>query len=154
MAKNFSLLDDEKFCIFVTKDKREAIILTMSYIEYLQVLTAKAVWNFLFLIVIFKLFRGVNVYLKPLLWSTQHKNKLELNAEIIARTKDIQNEWNFHLFIQEGLLWLEVFLNNNINLQNTRTLRSSNHIHLIWASLSETRIFCNVWWKAPLFSLS
>ena len=67
MAKNFSLLDDEKFYIFVTKDKREAIILTMSYIEYLQVLTAKAVWNFLFLIVIFKLFRGVNVYLKPLL---------------------------------------------------------------------------------------
>ena len=58
MAKNFSLLDDEKFYIFVTKDKREAIILTMSYIEYLQVLTAKAVWNFLFLIVIFKLFRG------------------------------------------------------------------------------------------------
>ena len=56
MAKNSKLQADEKFCIFVTKDKRHAIILTMSYIEYLQVLTAKAVWNFLFLIVIFKLF--------------------------------------------------------------------------------------------------
>ena len=56
MGKNFNLQDVEKFCIFVTKGKRQAIILTMSYIEYLQVLTAKAVRNFLFLIVIFKLF--------------------------------------------------------------------------------------------------
>ena len=57
MAKNFTLQDDEKFCIFVTKDKRQAIILTMSYIiEYLLIVTAKLVWNFLFLIVIFKLF--------------------------------------------------------------------------------------------------
>ena len=55
MAKNFNLQDNEKYCIFVTKDKRQAIILTMSYIEYLQVLTAKVVWNFLFLIVIFQL---------------------------------------------------------------------------------------------------
>ena len=51
MAKNFNLQDAEKSCIFVTKDKKQAIILTMSYIEYLQVLTAKAVWNFLFLII-------------------------------------------------------------------------------------------------------
>ena len=43
MGKNFNLQDAEKCCIFVTKDKRQAIILTMSYIEYLQVLTAKAV---------------------------------------------------------------------------------------------------------------
>ena len=57
MAKNFNLQDAKKFCIFVTKDKRQAITLTMTYIEYLQVLTAKAVWNFLSLIVvIFKLF--------------------------------------------------------------------------------------------------
>ena len=55
MAKNFTLQDDENFCIFGTKDRRQTIILT-SYIEYLQVLTAKAVWNFLSLIVIFKLF--------------------------------------------------------------------------------------------------
>ena len=55
MTKNFTLQHDEKFCIFVTKDKKQAIILTMSYIE-LQVLTAKVVWNFLSLIVIFKLF--------------------------------------------------------------------------------------------------
>ena len=51
-----NIQDDEKFCIFVTKDKRRAIILTMSYIEDLQVLTTKAPWNFLSLIVIFKLF--------------------------------------------------------------------------------------------------
>ena len=44
----------KNFVFFLAKDKRQAIILTMSYIEYLQVLTAKAVWNFLFLIVIFK----------------------------------------------------------------------------------------------------
>ena len=57
MAKKFNLQDNEKFCIFVTKDKRQAIILTMSYIiEYLLIVTAKLVWNFLFLIVIFKLF--------------------------------------------------------------------------------------------------
>ena len=42
MAKNFNLQDDEKFCIFVTKGKRQAIILTISYIECLQILTAKA----------------------------------------------------------------------------------------------------------------
>ena len=53
MAKKFNLQGNEKFCIFVTKDKRQAI---MSYIECLRVLTANAVWNFLFLIVIFKLF--------------------------------------------------------------------------------------------------
>ena len=41
--------------IFVTKDKRQAIILTTLYLNYLQVLIAKAVWNFLFWIVIFKL---------------------------------------------------------------------------------------------------
>ena len=29
MPKNFNLQDDEKFCIFVTKDNRQAIILTM-----------------------------------------------------------------------------------------------------------------------------
>ena len=71
MAKNFTLQDNEKFCIFVNKDKRQAIILTMSYIEYLQVLTAKAVWNFLFLIV--KMIKGTelmtprrfNIYIKP-----------------------------------------------------------------------------------------
>ena len=55
MSKNFNLHDTEKFCIFLTKDKGQAIILTMSYIEYLQVLTAKAVWNSIFLIIIFKL---------------------------------------------------------------------------------------------------
>ena len=49
-----------------------------------------------------------NIYIKPLSWNTQHKNKLELNAEIIARTKGIQDKWNFHLFVQEGLLWLKV----------------------------------------------
>ena len=53
LAKKFNYQDNEKFCIFVTKDKRQAIISTMSYIEYLQVLTANAVWKFLFLIVIF-----------------------------------------------------------------------------------------------------
>ena len=55
MTQNFTLQDDENCYIFVTKDKRQTIILTMSYIENLQVLTAKAVWNFLSLIVIFKL---------------------------------------------------------------------------------------------------
>ena len=56
MAKKFNLQDNEKFCIFVTKDKRQAIILTISCVQYLQVLITKAVWNFLFLIVIFELF--------------------------------------------------------------------------------------------------
>ena len=60
MAKNFTLQDDEKFCIFVTKDKRQAIILTMSYIKYFQVAT-KMVWNFLFLIVIFELFQDIGL---------------------------------------------------------------------------------------------
>ena len=57
----------------------------------------------------------------------QHKNKLELNAEIIAQTKD-KDVWNFHLFVQEGLVCLKVLLNSSLNLQNTRTSRLSNHI--------------------------
>ena len=32
ITKNFTLPGDEKFCIFVTKEKRQTIILTMSYI--------------------------------------------------------------------------------------------------------------------------
>ena len=48
MAKNCNLHDDEK-CIFVTKDKRQAIILTMSYIEYLQVFDSKSDLEFLIL---------------------------------------------------------------------------------------------------------
>ena len=42
--------------------------------------------------------RRFNIYIKRLSWNTQQKNKLELNAEIIARIKDIQDVWNFHLF--------------------------------------------------------
>ena len=56
MAKNVTLQDYKKFCIFVTEDKRQTIIFTMSYIKYLQVFKAKAVWDFLSFIVIFKLF--------------------------------------------------------------------------------------------------
>ena len=100
IAKNFTLQDDENLCIFVTKDKRQTIILTMSYIE--QVLEAKGVWNFLSLIVIFKLFQRLkNMGLmtpRKFHWNTQYSNKLELNVEIIARTQDIQDAWNFHLF--------------------------------------------------------
>ena len=35
MAKNFNLQDDEKFCIFATKDKGQALnsVLTMSYLN-------------------------------------------------------------------------------------------------------------------------
>ena len=49
MAKNLNLPDDEKCCIFVTKDKREAIILTMFCIEYLQVFDSKSDLEFLIL---------------------------------------------------------------------------------------------------------
>ena len=35
--------------------------------------------------------RRFNIYLKPLSRNTQHKNKSELNAVIIAQTKDIQD---------------------------------------------------------------
>ena len=34
MARNFNPQDNEKFFVFVTKDKRQAVILTMSDIEY------------------------------------------------------------------------------------------------------------------------
>ena len=39
--------DEKKNCIFVTKDKRQTFILTMSYIEYLQVLNSKSGLEFL-----------------------------------------------------------------------------------------------------------
>ena len=50
----------------------------MSYIEYLQVLTAKVVWNFLFLTVIFKVIKDIglmtpkrfNIYMKPIFRET------------------------------------------------------------------------------------
>ena len=35
--------------------------------------------------------RRFNIYLRPLSWNTQHENKLELNEEIIAQTKDVQD---------------------------------------------------------------
>ena len=40
---------DEKFRIFVTKDKRQAIILRVCYIEYLQVFDSKRDLEFLIL---------------------------------------------------------------------------------------------------------
>ena len=39
-----------------------------------------------------------SIYIKPFSWNTQHKNKLELKAEIMAWTKDIQDVCIFHLF--------------------------------------------------------
>ena len=42
--------------------------------------------------------RRFNIYIKPFTLNTQHKNKLELNAEIIARTKAIQDVRNLDLF--------------------------------------------------------
>ena len=54
--------------------------------------------------------RRFNIYIKPLSWNTQHKSKLELSAEIIARTKDIQHSTCIKFsFVQDGLLWLKVF---------------------------------------------
>ena len=50
--------------------------------------------------------RRFNIYIRPLSWNTR-KNKLELNAEIIARNKDISRCMKFS-FVQEGLLWLKV----------------------------------------------
>ena len=55
--------------------------------------------------------RRFNIYLKPLSWNTQHNNKLELNTETIAQTEEIQDVWNCHLFVQEGLVWPKVLLN-------------------------------------------
>ena len=46
----------KNFAFSLTKDKRQNIILTMSYFYDLQVLIATASWKFLFLIVIFKPF--------------------------------------------------------------------------------------------------
>ena len=51
MTKNFNLQEDEKLCIFVTKDKKASYYFDNDF-EYLQVLVTKAVLNFLFLIVI------------------------------------------------------------------------------------------------------
>ena len=62
-------------------------------------MTAKAIWNFFIFKGIGKVIKGIglmtprrfNIYIKRLSLNTQHKNKLELSAEIIARTKDIQD---------------------------------------------------------------
>ena len=48
-GEKFQSSDDEKFCIFVTKAKRQAIILTMSYIDYLQFFDSKSDLEFLVL---------------------------------------------------------------------------------------------------------
>ena len=139
MAKNFNLQDNEKYCIFVTKDKRQAIILTMSYIEYLQVLTAKVVWNFLFLIVIFQLSilkmikgeglmtpRRLNIYIKHFSWNTKPKNKLETQRLSL----ELKTFKMYEIFIcsERSFMAKSTFLNSNITLQNTRSLSLSNHI--------------------------
>ena len=138
-GKKFQSPDDEKFCIFVTKDKRQAIILTMSYIEYLQVLTAKVVWNFLFLIVIFQLSilkmikgeglmtpRRLNIYIKHFSWNTKPKNKLE-TQRLSLELKTFKMSEIFICF-ERSFMTKSTFLNSNINLQNTRNLSLSNHI--------------------------
>ena len=62
MAKNFYLQDDENFCTFVIKDKRQAIILTMSYIEYLHVFDSKSDLEFgIIVIIIFKNNKGGSI---------------------------------------------------------------------------------------------
>ena len=71
--------------------------------------------------------RRFNIYIKPLSWTTQRKNKLELNAEIIARIKDIQDISNFHSF-RKVFYAKSTFLHSNINLQNTQDISLSNHI--------------------------
>ena len=42
--------------------------------------------------------RRFNIYIKLFSWNIQYKDKLELNAEIIDQTKDIQDVRNFNLF--------------------------------------------------------
>ena len=65
MAKNFNLQNNEKSCIFVTKDKRQAIILTMCYIEYLQVFDSKSDLEFHILdcniLIILKIIRDIDL---------------------------------------------------------------------------------------------
>ena len=49
MVKKTNLQNYEKFCIFVTIDKRQAIISTMSYIGYLHAFDSKSDSGFLIL---------------------------------------------------------------------------------------------------------
>ena len=83
--------------------------------------------------------RRFNIYIKPLWWNTQHKDKLELHADIIARTKDIQDVWNFHL-LREVFKAKSTFLHSNVNLQNARNLNFSNHIPEMNFSIWDTYI--------------
>ena len=82
-----------------------------------------------------------NIYVKPLSWNTQRKNKLELNEEIIARTKDIdQDVWNFFICSGRSFMAKTTFLQGNINLQNTPNLSLSNHIPEMSYSIRDTYI--------------
>ena len=144
MAKNFNLQVNEKFCIFVNKDKRQAFILTMSYIEYLQVLTAKAVSNFLFLIV--EMIKGTelmtprrfNIYIKPFSWNTQHKSKLE--TQRLSLELKTFNMYEIFICLERSFMTKSTFLNSNIYLQNTRNLSLSNHILEMSFSIWDTYI--------------
>ena len=82
-----------------------------------------------------------NIYVKPLSWNSQRKNKLELNEEIIARTKDIdQDVWNFFICSGRSFMAKTTFLQGNINLQNTPNLSLSNHIPEMSYSIRDTYI--------------
>ena len=148
MTKNFNLQEDEKLCIFVTKDKKASYYFDNDLHRVFTGFDNKSGFEFLILDCILKIIKEIGsmtprrfkIYLKPLSWNTQPKNKLKVNAEIIAQTKDIQDVWNFHLFVQEGLVWLKVLLNSSLNLQNTRTLRLSNHIPHMSFSIWDTYI--------------
>ena len=139
MAKNFNLQDNEKFCIFVIRGKRQFIILTMSYVEYFQVLTAKVVWNFLFLIAIFQLSilkmimgeglmtpRRLNIYIKHFSWNTKPKNKLE--TQRLSLELKIFKMYEIFICSERSFMAKSTFLNSNISLQNTRSLSLSNHL--------------------------
>ena len=99
MTKNFNLQEDEKLCIFVTKDKKGRYCFDNALLRVFTGFDNKRGFEFLILDCILKIIKEIGsmtprrfkIYLKPLSWNTQPKNKLKVNAEIIAQTKDIQD---------------------------------------------------------------
>ena len=99
MTKNFNLQEDEKLCIFVTKDKKASYYFDNDLHRVFTGFDNKSGFEFLILDYILKIIKEIGsmtprrfkIYLKPLSWNTQPKNKLKVNAEFIAQTKDIQD---------------------------------------------------------------
>ena len=73
--------------------------------------------------------RRFYIHIKPPPCNTQYRNKIIINAKVIAWTKiDIQYIWNSYLLLRRYFTAKGAFLHGNTNLEKTWNYSLSNHV--------------------------